>query len=151
MCFGRKVGVQDRGVAPVRAFRTPRSAGVEVVAAVGVQRRGHDFHRAEVPVRTFVAVGEHHDLSVLDPARVVLAVKNAVRRGTPAIGLGVSPTIHEVAAGSRSLGIGHAVVQNPQFIEIAGADHDLVQLFIVGDGVGVQPVSVVGCSLVIHV
>ena len=65
-----------------------------------------------------------------------------------AIGLWVSPTIEEIAALSMFAAIvagrfggGRAMVDDPDFAELAGAQHDLIELSVVRDGVAVDPVG----------
>ena len=72
----------------------------------------------------------------------MLAEQNPVFRGAAAVCLRVAPSVEQVAFGGVGQVAWRAVVDDPQFAEVTGADDDLVQRLVVRNGIRVQPVLV---------
>jgi len=83
-----------------------------------------------------------------DPAALVLEVEFFIAGVSSVVGLGVAPAVEEIAAvavdatlvACRFLG-GGAVVDDPDLVEVMGADEDLVELGVVIHGVDIGPAS----------
>ena len=81
----------------------------------------------------------------------MLAVKHAVGGGSASVGLRVAPAVQKVPLEGLGQIAWRAVVNDPKLIEVAGAHHDLVQPFMIGNGVGVQPILVIRRGLVVDI
>ncbi len=81
----------------------------------------------------------------------MLAVKHAVGGGSASVSFRVAPTVKEVSLEGVGQLTWRAVVNDPKLIEITGAHHDLVQPFVIGNGIGVQPILVIRRGLVVDI
>ena len=79
---------------------------------------------------------------------IVLGEEPLIRLRAGAVGVGIAPAVEEVspfaalsALVAGGLGGRRAVVDDPELAERADADHDLIELGVVGDRVDVGPVG----------
>ena len=74
----KKLSIQTVWKPPIYCQGPPRLLWAQGVRAVCIERRRDDVDRAELTFRPFKAVGKDHDLSIVNPFRVVLTKKHAV-------------------------------------------------------------------------
>src|SRR5262249_53467105 len=133
----------------VRPVGFPRRVGVPPLR---IDRRDDLVHRRVGAAGAAHAVVEDQDVAgagggLGDPVGVVLAGELLVLVAAGAVGPRVAPAVEQVAALAVAaalvagrLGGGGAVVEDPDLAELVDAEHDLVQLGVVGHGVDVGPV-----------
>ena len=101
--------------------------------------------------RAGVTVGEDEDVTSIwktrfDPAALMLEVEFFIVGSSMVVGLGVAPAIEQISTVSAvatsvtsSLLGGRAVVNDPDLVEVMGANENLVELGVVIHGVDIGP------------
>src|SRR5262249_15196478 len=139
-------------VGPDGFVRAEGFAGRRLIVTAPVAGKNDLVNRRVRAAGPLHAVVEDQSVSLprqalVDPLRVVLAEQLLVLDRAGAVGTGVAPAVEDIAAlavaaalVAGGIGRGRAVVDDPDLAELVDAQHDLVQLRVVGHAVDVQPV-----------